>query len=236
MTPETAQKVLEACPDAEWRLLFGLVRWGGLRCPSEVLRLKWQEVDFDHSRFTVHASKTEHHADGGVRVVPMFPELRPLFQEAFDLAEVGEDYCITRYRDQNTNLRTQLTRMLTRAGIKPWPKLFHNLRSTRETELFKLTNGNVKAVCSWIGNSPTVAIQHYAQVTEADIQEAAKMSLINDAEKAVHPTVVNHGKPMQSKKKSSGITPCRYNSKQRFTAVCNSVQKDQEWALQDSNL
>lgn len=138
--------------------------------------------------------------------------------------------------EQNTNLRTQLTRMLTRAGIKPWPKLFHNLRSTRETELFKLTNGNVKAVCSWIGNSPTVAIQHYAQVTEADIQEAAKMSLINDAEKAVHPTVVNHGKPMQSKKKSSGITPCRYNSKQRFTAVCNSVQKDQEWALQDSNL
>ena len=45
-----------------------------------------------------------------------------------------------------------------------------------------MTNGNVKAVCSWIGNSPKVALEHYAQVTEADLQEAAKMSLMNDAE------------------------------------------------------
>ncbi|HPS56183.1 MAG TPA: phage integrase SAM-like domain-containing protein, partial [Sedimentisphaerales bacterium] len=59
--PETAYSVLEACPDAQWRLIFGLARWGGLRCPSEVLRLQWQDIDFEHERFTVHASKTEHH-------------------------------------------------------------------------------------------------------------------------------------------------------------------------------
>ena len=57
------------------------------------------------------------------------------------------------------------------------------MRSTRETELFKLTQGNIKAVCSWIGNSPKVAMEHYAQVTEADLQEAAKMTLLNNANK-----------------------------------------------------
>ena len=173
-------KVLEECPDAQWGLIFGLARWGGLRCPSEILRLKWQDVDFEHNQFTVHAIKTEHHEDGGIRSVPMFPELRPLFQEAFDRAKEGDVFCITRYRDKSTNLRTQLTKIIRRTGLEPWPKLFQNMRSTRETELFKMTNGNVKAVCSWIGNSPQVALEHYAQVTEEDLQEAAKMSLLGE--------------------------------------------------------
>jgi len=32
-----AAKVIDACPDAQWRLLFALSRFGGLRCPSEHL-------------------------------------------------------------------------------------------------------------------------------------------------------------------------------------------------------
>ncbi|UCC99947.1 MAG: phage integrase SAM-like domain-containing protein [Phycisphaerales bacterium] len=179
---ETALKILAECPDTQWRLIFGLARWGGLRCPSEILRLKWQDIDFSNNSFVVHASKKEHHADGGIRTVPMFPELRPLFQDTFDEAKEGDVYCITRYRDKSVNLRTQLTKIIRRAGLEPWPKLFQNCRSTRETELFKMTNGNVKAVCSWIGNSPKVALEHYAQVTEADLQEAAKMSLLDEAE------------------------------------------------------
>lgn len=36
---EDAKKVLEACPDANWRLIFALSRFGSLRCPSETLAL-----------------------------------------------------------------------------------------------------------------------------------------------------------------------------------------------------
>ena len=39
-----ALAILEACPDQEWRTLFALVRYGGLRCPSEVLKLKWSDI------------------------------------------------------------------------------------------------------------------------------------------------------------------------------------------------
>lgn len=186
VTQGMAQRVLEECPNPQWRLIFGLGRWGGLRCPSEILRLKWQDVDFEHKQFTVRASKTEHHEDAGIRTVPMFPELRPLFQDAFDQAKEGDVFCITQYRDKSVNLRTQLTKFIKRAGLEPWPKLFQNLRSTRETELFKMTNGNIKAVCSWIGNSPQVALKHYAQVTEEDLKEAAKMSLLGDPGGAAH--------------------------------------------------
>jgi len=37
-------------------------------------------------------------------------------------------------RDGNANLRTQLNRIIRRAGVDPWPKLFHNLRASRAAE------------------------------------------------------------------------------------------------------
>ena len=40
ITREEAFKVLEACPTAEWRLIFALARFGGLRIPSELLALR----------------------------------------------------------------------------------------------------------------------------------------------------------------------------------------------------
>ena len=239
VTPEMAYNVLDACPDAEWRLIFGLARFGGLRCPSEVLRLKWVDVDFEHEQFTVHASKTEHHSDGGIRTVPMFQKLKPLFQDTFEQAKTGTVYCITRYRE-GANLGLQMRRIIKRAGIEVWPKTFQNCRSTRETELFKLTGGNVKAVCSWIGNSPAVAMQHYAQVTEADMKEAAKFSVMDDAKKAVH-------NPVQNTAESSGIeshasripvvvTPCQCETNHQKTTACDSMRNAGKWAIQDLNL
>jgi len=237
--PETAYKVLDACPDVQWRLIFGLARWGGLRCPSEVLRLQWQDIDFEHKRFIVHASKTEHHADSGIRIVPMFPELRPLFQDAFDNANEGDVYCITKYRDSRVNLRTTFYKIIMRAGFEPWPKPFQNCRSTRETELFKLTNGNIKAVCNWIGNCPEVAMRHYAQVTESDLQEASKMSLLNDAEKRVHNTVQTTAEMRRTEshepQNKPVINPCNYESKREFAMQCENVQKLKTLACRDSN-
>jgi integrase len=243
VTQEIGLKVLEACPDTQWRLIFGLVRWGGLRCPSEVLRLQWQDIDFECSRFTIHASKTERHADSGIRTVPMFPELRPLFQDAFDHAKEGDVYCITRYRDKSVNLRTQLSKIIFKAGFEPWPKLFQNCRSTRETELFKMTGGNVKAVCNWIGNSPAIAMQHYAQVIEADEKEAAKMSLINDAEHQVQKRVHNRvqtgaelgrAEPQETQDEHD-VSPDVYESKQEFASVCENMQNFQKYPQGESN-
>jgi len=39
VTEGESQKILKACPDAEWRLIFSLCRYGGMRCPSEILPL-----------------------------------------------------------------------------------------------------------------------------------------------------------------------------------------------------
>ena len=159
-----AQKVVDACPDDEWRLIFALSRWGGLRCPSEHLALKWTDVDWENNRFTVHSPKTEHHEGKATRLVPLFPELRPHLLAVFEGAPEGAKYVITRYRDVNANLRTQLHRIIRRAGLEPWPKTFHSLRATRETELAE--QYPIHVVCEWIGNSEAVAKKHYLQMRE----------------------------------------------------------------------
>jgi integrase len=171
VTRDTAQRVLAACPDAEWRLIFALCRFAGLRCPSELMRLEWGGVDWEKNRFLVHSPKTEHHEDGGDRWVPIFPELRPYLEEVFDLAEPGTVYVIARHRGDNMNLRTRLQRIIHRAGLTAWPKLFQNLRATRQTEL--AAEYPLHVVCNWIGNSEAIAEKHYLQVTESDFERAA---------------------------------------------------------------
>jgi integrase len=61
---ETTRRMLDACPDAEWRLIVALCRFGGVRCPSELLPLRWSEVNWEQGRFLVHSPKTEHHEGG----------------------------------------------------------------------------------------------------------------------------------------------------------------------------
>jgi len=168
----SAALVIGTCPDAQWRLLFALSRYGGLRCPSEHLGLRWADVDWEHERMTVHVPKLEHHVGKETRVIPIFPELRPYLEEAWELAEPGTEYVITRYRGRNANFRTQLLRIIKRAGLKPWPKLFQNLRSTREAELSETFPLHV--VCAWIGNSQPVAAKHYLQTTEEHFPKAVQ--------------------------------------------------------------
>jgi hypothetical protein len=44
-------------------------------------------------------------------------------------------YVINRYRGATQNLRTVFARIIRRGGLTPWPKVFHNLRASRQTEL-----------------------------------------------------------------------------------------------------
>lgn len=163
ITREMAAKVLDACPDLEWRLIFALSRFGGLRCPSEHMGLTWSDINWAEGRFRVTSPKTEHHEGHGERWVPIFDELRPLLAEAFDKAEPGTVHVITEHRTVESNLRTHMHRIIRRAGFTPWPKTFQNLRSTRETELFEAYPTELKEICGWLGNSPVVAIKHYMQ-------------------------------------------------------------------------
>ena len=154
-------KLLAVC-NPNWQVILGLSRFGGLRCPSEVLSLRWSDVKWETSRIIVRSPKTEHHEGKDHRVVPIFPELRPILEEAYKVAqEEGSEYVVTGgYREaamgpegwRNANLRTQLCRLIKRAGLTLWPRLFHNMRASRETELVE--QFPVQVATAWLGNTP----------------------------------------------------------------------------------
>ena len=184
VTRETIEKVIAACPNAEWRLLFALARYGGLRVPSEVAELKWSDVKWSESRFVVHARKVEHHEGHETRVVPIFEELRPYLEEAFEAAPEGSVHVrsIARPGVEARNLRTQALRIVEAAGVEAWPRLFNNLRASRADELERTFPSHV--VDKWIGNSAKIRRDHYLLTLESDFARAAGYPAQNPAQSA----------------------------------------------------
>ena len=170
VTREVTEKIIAACPDVEWRLIVALARYGGVRTPSETFALMWSDVDWEGGRIRVPSSKTAHHVGGEARTIPLFPELRPHLEAVFDKVEPGGTYVIAKHRIGSMNLRTTLERIMGRAGVKPWPRLFQNMRASRETELCQ--DHPLHVVTAWIGNSARIAARHYLQVTDADFDRA----------------------------------------------------------------
>jgi len=184
ITREETDRLLAACPNIDWRVIVALCRFGGLRCPSEVLTLRWQDVDWERERVWVHSPKTAHHPGKASREIPIFPELAAVLSDAFAAAPEGVEYVVSdngyrRAADtpsgwRNCNLRTQFGRIIKQAGLEPWPRLFHAMRASRETELAQ--KYPVHVVTSWLGNTPRIAMKHYLMVTDADFQRATQES------------------------------------------------------------
>ena len=177
VTQATANAVLNALDDPQWRLIFALARYGGLR-RDETLHLRWEDVDWDKGIIRVRSPKTEHHPGGERRKTPIFAELRPTLEEAYRLRQSDTGRCIPRY-EPGTNLGPLLTKRIKRAGLKPWGKPFQNLRSSRETELVE-AGYPLHEVSRWIGNSETVARKHYLQNTQTQIDRACRFGAQGD--------------------------------------------------------
>ncbi len=182
----TVKAILEVC-NPVWKVIIALSRYGGLRTPSETLSIKWSDVDWEKSKLSIPEPKVEHHEGRGVRQCPLFPELRKILKEARELAPLDAEFIVDKpaYRAaantgtgwKNANLRTQFLKILSKAEIMPWKRLFHSMRASRQTELERQFPLHV--VCAWLGNSPKIAQRSYLLVTEDDFRQAAN-ELPND--------------------------------------------------------
>ena len=88
--------------------------------------------------------KTQHLAGRSYRVIPLFPTVRSFLEAAWEEAPDGAEYVMPeeyRRRAQgpagwaNANLRTTLEKVVRRSGLEPWPRLWHSMRASCETDL-----------------------------------------------------------------------------------------------------
>ncbi|MEM6471547.1 MAG: tyrosine-type recombinase/integrase [Planctomycetota bacterium] len=171
---DEAKQILESCPDHMFRLIFALARYGGFRV-CEMLALEWNHMDWENHFIRLPKVKTK------ARDVPMFEELRPYLDEAYERAPDGQTRILARF-DGRANLDTMMDRHIVTAGVKPWPKTFQNLRGTRRTEL---EDEYPNHVCNaWVGHSKKVARKHYLQTNEKAIRHHI-MKAIGADEKAL---------------------------------------------------
>lgn len=155
--------------------------------------------------------------DKGSRTIPLFPELRTALDEAWEVAEPGAEFVITRYRQANINLRTQLERIIEKAGVELWPKLFQNLRACRATELAAEHPAHVAA--EWMGHSTLIAQKHYWTVTDGDFDRATggKCSASPKAlHEATHSRAVGPRNAQSAQRKTSAF-PEKYEGVRNVT-------------------
>jgi integrase len=182
ITREQTDKLLDAAPDAEWRAIIVLARFGGLRIPSELIHLRWTDIDWTKDVMTIHSPKTKK-CGKGTRIVPLFPELKPWLREAWNTAMAADgtlpEFVISLCRSPKSkkakrsgrvNLRTRFEKIIRRAGLEPWPKLFVNLRASRATELVERFPSHVAA--EFLGHTEAVANEHYRQTTAEHYRRA----------------------------------------------------------------
>jgi hypothetical protein len=211
-------------------------RSAALRCPSEVFAWKWGDVDWARNRFTVHSQKTEHHEGKAVRIVPIFPELRQHLLTAYEAAAPGTEYMITKHRLGSLNLRQQFERIIERAGQVPWPRLFQNLRASRETELMR--EYDLATVCKWTGHTPAVAAKHYAMSVDLDadyLRAAGRPDGASQAQQnAQQSAAASDGQQMTTTTKR-GKNPAKFEHSVRQGPEVSSAVEPDKWAVLDSN-
>lgn len=170
---QTAYEAMEAAPDVEWRLIIALSRFGGLRSPSEILLLQWNDIHWERNEIVVTSPKTEHHQSGASRTIPLFKELYEPLKTAWTARREGKRHVISTHRGQADNpeafgktgwaccnLGKPFKDILRGAGIPVWPKPFHAMRASCETDLIK-AGYQIKEVAGWMGHSPEIAVKHY---------------------------------------------------------------------------
>jgi len=122
-------RVIEACrgkAPEELRLII-MARVPGTRIPSEINEMKFEDFE-GHRYFRVSESgKTGH------RVVPFFEEIIPYFEAVKAKAKPGQEYVFEYYRKHKSAARG-LDRAVEKAGVKPWPGDFVQLRSNAITD------------------------------------------------------------------------------------------------------
>ncbi|MEO2025205.1 MAG: tyrosine-type recombinase/integrase [Fuerstiella sp.] len=165
---EIIDKVIQASPNAEWRLLVALWRYCGLR-KSEPMELDWNDVLWAEGKIRVRSPKTAHHAGREMRYVPI-RDVETYLSDAFEVAPKGQKHIFGRYVNANSLFHT-FEQIVENAGYQPWPNLIKNLRLSCENDWLDAGEAPAHVIAAWIGHSVTVQNSSYAIVSDGHFDQ-----------------------------------------------------------------
>ncbi len=158
--------------DGEMQAVLALARWCGLRIASEVVTLRVSSVDLAADRLLIDDSKRSHRQSRGppvIRKLPLFSGVRPYLMPLLKRKCNPNDYLLPTLGGQDPQvvgslLRQRVYRAIDSLGMDRWPRVFHSVRATRQTQLKELFGE--KVACDWVGNSTDVFRQNYELIDD----------------------------------------------------------------------
>lgn len=162
----------------DYYIYWSIVRWTGCR-KNEALLLQWAHIDFDNDTMIMPSPKTAR-KDIAERKLPIFPELRPILEFAFERQSNPSSGFVVRdvlnlkshsrskVNWDNKNASSHMQRLIRKSGETPWPKLFQNLRVTRENELLQEGEYRRDAIHAFIGHTSETFDANYKHLNEDD--------------------------------------------------------------------
>jgi hypothetical protein len=103
----------------------------------ELVRFYNDGIEFPSTPTLIEAERAYRNLFAEAATAVIFPELRPILDEAFEIFGDKSEYVVaapqhraaanTAMGWKNSNLRTEMKRLLRRAGVSGWPRLFHTV-------------------------------------------------------------------------------------------------------------
>lgn len=157
--------VIEKASCPHLGLVLALCRFGALR-RHEALTLTWDDINMDERYIDIRSNKKP-----ALRRCPLFGSLRPYLERVPERERHGPVQ--TRWT-LGQNPCTKIVQAIEKAGHEPWKKTLQNLRASCITDL--MGGYPIKSVTDWCGNSPEVAMKHYAIAKSQDFKRATEVA------------------------------------------------------------
>lgn len=189
LTPDEEVRLLAAVSPARYRDHIQLAIGTGLR-QSEMLNLRWTDVEFVHNQIRIPRSK-----HGEARRVPMSPEVREILERWHAATERHPTYVIPdstgeRAMPRTGGMRVAYNKAVAKAGIENLN--WHDLRHTFASRLV-MAGVDLYTVQLLMGHKSHTTTQRYAHLAPDHLQAAVnKLPRISANGTGVVPVDVSH--------------------------------------------
>jgi integrase len=170
ISPEETARLWNCIQTEEDQVRFVLLRFIGLRAPSEINALTWKDVDWKNHQLIIRSPKLRHHKNQGQRRCPIsHPDVLPVLCQAYGKRTADDAPIVTPIT--HTSLTKRVKQWLGLAGLKLWPQLLVNFRRSAVTDACSYLPSHV--VAAYYGHSEAISFANYRMTTATHAEAVA---------------------------------------------------------------
>jgi integrase len=179
ISPEETMRIWNAVQTEEDQVRFVLLRYLGLRAPSEINLLTWRDVDWEQLQLSIYSPKLRHDKNQGRRRCPIsHPDVLRVLRRAYEKRQADDAPIVPPIT--HTSLTKRVKQWLGAAGLNVWPQLLVNFRRSAVTDACSYLPSHV--VSEYYGHSEAISYSNYRMTVATHAQACATApSLIEDS-------------------------------------------------------